>query len=175
MNLKGKRIGILIEDQYEDIELWYPLLRLREAGAEVVVIGTEKGKQYTGKHGYPMTADASAAEVSAAELSALIVPGGYAPDRMRVHEELLGLVRDMNAQEKVVAMICHAGWVGISAGIVDGKRATSVRPIRDDMVNAGAEWVDEEVVVDGNLITSRTPRDLPAFCRAIIEKLSEGE
>lgn len=175
MNLKGKRIGILIEDQYEDIELWYPLLRLREAGSEVVVIGPEKEKQYTGKHGYPMTADASAAEVSARDLSALIVPGGYAPDRMRVHEELIELVRDMNAQEKIVAMICHAGWVGISAGIVDGKRATSVRPIRDDMVNAGAEWVDEEVVVDGNLITSRTPRDLPAFCRAIIEKLSEGE
>jgi protease I len=175
MNLEGTKIGILIEDQYEDIELWYPLLRLREAGAEVVVIGMEKGKRYTGKRGYPMTADASVTETSADDLSALIVPGGYAPDRMRVHEELIDLVRDVNAREKVVAMICHAGWVGISAGIVDGKRATSVRPIRDDMVNAGAEWVDEEVVVDGNLITSRTPWDLPAFCRAIIEELSRPE
>jgi protease I len=172
MNLQGRTVGILVEDQYEDIELWYPLLRLREAGAEVVVIGKEKGKRYTGKRGYPMTTDASAAETSADDLSALIVPGGYAPDRMRVHEELIDLVRDVNAQGKAVAMICHAGWVGISAGIVEGRRATSVRSIRDDMVNAGAEWVDEEVVVDGNLITSRTPGDLPAFCRAIIDALA---
>jgi len=172
MNLQGRTVGILVEDQYEDIELWYPLLRLREAGAEVVVIGKEKGKRYTGKRGYPMTADASADETSADDLSALIVPGGYAPDRMRVHEELIDLVRDVNAQGKAVAMICHAGWVGISAGIVEGKRATSVRSIRDDMVNAGAEWVDEEVVVDGNLITSRTPGDLPAFCRAIVDALA---
>jgi protease I len=175
MDLKGKTIGILIEDQHEDIELWYPLLRLREAGAEVVVIGMEKGKQYVGKRGYPMTADASVGEVSPDELSALIVPGGFAPDRMRVHEELLDLVRGVDAQGKVVALICHAGWVGISAGIVAGKRATSVRPIRDDMVNGGAEWVDQEVVVDGNLITSRTPWDLPAFCRAIIEKLVKAQ
>jgi protease I len=175
MNLKGKAIGILVEDQHEDIELWYPLLRLREAGAEVIVIGMEKGKRYTGKRGYPMTADASVSEVSADGLSALIVPGGYAPDRMRVHDELLDLVRSVDAQGKVVAMICHAGWVGISAGIVAGKRVTSVRTIRDDMINGGAEWVDEEVVVDGNLITSRTPWDLPAFCRAIIGELAKAQ
>ena len=173
MDLNGKTIGILVEDQHEDIELWYPLLRLREAGAEVVVIGMEKGKRYAGKRGYPMVADASVDEISAEDLSALIIPGGYAPDRMRIHDELIDLVRKVNAGGNVVAMICHAGWVGISADIVAGKRATSVRSIRDDMVNGGAEWVDEEVVVDGNLITSRTPWDLPAFCRAIIDKLAE--
>ncbi len=175
MNLKEKTIGILVEDQHEDIELWYPLLRMREAGAKVIVIGMEKGKRYTGKHGYPVTADASVAEISPDRLSALIVPGGYAPDRMRVHDELVDLVRAADTRGKVIAMICHAGWVGISAGVVDGKRATSVRSIRDDMANAGAEWVDEEVVVDGNLITSRTPLDLPAFCRAIIDKLVGAE
>ena len=175
MKLNGRTIGILVEDQYEDIELWYPLLRLREAGAEVVVIGMETGKQYAGKRGYPVAADTPVAEASADALPALIIPGGYAPDRMRVHEELLNLVRDVFAQQKIVAMICHAGWVGISAGIVDRKRVTSVRAIRDDLVNAGAEWVDEEVVVDGSLITSRTPRDLPAFCRAIIEGLSKAD
>jgi protease I len=173
MDLRGNTIGILVEDQHEDIELWYPLLRLREAGAKVVVIGMEKGKRYMGKRGYPIAADVSVAQTSAESLSALIIPGGYAPDRMRIHAELIDLVRDVNAQGKVVAMICHAGWVGISAGIVAGKRATSVRPIRDDMINAGTEWVDEEVVVDENLITSRTPWDLPAFCRAIIEKLEK--
>lgn len=172
MRLQGKVVGILVEDQHEDIELWYPLLRLREAGAKTIVIGKEKDKRYTGKRGYPMTAEESVTTISADALDALVVPGGYAPDRMRTYPEMMDLVRQVNAAGKPVAMICHAGWVGISAGIVKGKKLTSVKPIKDDLVNAGAEWVDEEVVVDGNLITSRTPWDLPAFMRAIIEALS---
>jgi len=168
MTLQGKTVGILVENQYEDIELWYPLLRLREAGATTVVVGPEKDAQYDGKRGYPMKAEASATTITADALDGLVIPGGYAPDRMRTDPKMMALVRDVYDAGKPVAMICHAGWVGASAGIVEGKRVTSVRSIRDDLVNAGAEWVDEEVVVDGNLITSRTPWDLPAFMRAIL-------
>jgi len=163
-----KTIGILVEDQYEDLELWYPFLRMQEAAMRVLVIGMEKGRKYVGKRGYPISADLAVAEVDATALHGLIIPGGMAPDRMRVHEELVRLVRDVFSRGRPVAMICHAGWVGISADIVRGRRVTSVRSIRDDLVNAGADWVDREVVVDGNLITARTPPDLPAFCKAIL-------
>ena len=173
MDLTGKTVGILVEDQYEDIELWYPLLRLREAGATTLVIGPEKGKTYAGKRGYPMAAEEAAGAISADALDGLVVPGGYAPDRMRVHGEMTDLVRSVHDAGKPVAMICHAGWVGISAGIVRGRKVTSVRPIKDDLVNAGAEWVDEEVVVDGSVITSRTPWDLPAFAEALVEALAD--
>lgn len=171
MELTGKKIGILVEDQHEDIELWYPLLRLREAGADVSVIGLEKGKVYHGKRGYPIKADQSVDETDPASLDALVIPGGYAPDRMRVHDNLIELVKQVNDNGGIIAIICHAGWVAISAGILNGKHATAVRPIRDDMINAGVQWVDEEVVVDGNLISSRTPWDLPAYCRALIAEL----
>lgn len=173
MDLKNKNIAILAEDQYEDLELWYPLLRMQEAGANVAVIGMPDLRTFESKHGYPVNADRVASAVSADDFDALIIPGGYAPDRMRRHQAMLDLVRDMNEKEKIVAMICHAGWVAISAGIVKGKQLTSVRSIRDDLVNAGAEWVDEEVVRDGNLISSRGPKDLPAFCRKVIESLRE--
>lgn len=172
MSLQGKTIAILVENQYEDIELWYPLFRLREAGAKTIVIGREKDATYTGKRGYPMTAEASPSTIGADDLDGLVVPGGYAPDRMRTDSNLMRLVREIHTAGKPVGMICHAGWVGISAGIVDGKRLTSVRSIRDDLVNAGAEWFDEEVVVDGNLITSRTPSDLPAFMRTFVDALA---
>jgi len=171
MDLKGKRIAILAEDNYEDMELWYPLLRFREAGADVAVIGMPGVEAYHSKHGYPARVDAPADSVSADDFDALIVPGGYAPDRMRRHEAMLELVRAVFGQEKVVAFICHAGWVPISAGIVRGRRVTSVSAIRDDLVNAGGEWVDEEVVRDGNLISSRGVSDLPAFCQEIIVAL----
>jgi protease I len=171
MNLTGKRVAILAENNYQDLELWYPLLRLREAGAEVKVIGTGSAKTYTSKRGYPVTVDAAAHEVEAADFDAVIVPGGYAPDLMRRYEAVLALVRDAHQQGKVVAAICHAGWVLISAGILKGRKVTCVSAIKDDVINAGATYVDQEVVQDGNVITSRVPTDLPAFCRTIIAAL----
>jgi protease I len=172
--LKNMKIAILAEDQYEDLELWYPLLRMQEAGAEVLVVGMPDLRTYESKHGYPVNVSALASDVSPDDFDAVIIPGGYAPDKMRRHQAMLDLVRGVFEQGKTVAMICHAGWVGISAGIVDGKQLTSTSAIRDDLVNAGAEWIDEEVVQDGNLITSRGPKDLPAFCRTIIESLQEA-
>jgi protease I len=173
MELKTKRIAILAEDNYEDPELWYPLLRMKEAGAEVSVVGMAGVDVYRSKHGYPVRVDVAAESVSARDFDAVIIPGGYAPDRIRRHGPMLDLVRDIFQQGGVVAMICHAGWVPISAGIVAGKTVTSVSAIKDDLVNAGATWVDQEVVQDGNLISSRTPADLPAFCRQIIAALQE--
>jgi protease I len=171
MELQGKRIAILAEDHYEDLELWYPLLRMREAGARVTVVGMPGVEAYHSKHDYPVEVDAAANAVSADDFDAVIVPGGYAPDRMRRHPPMLDLVKGIFERGGIVAMICHAGWVPISAGIVKGKRVTSVSAIKDDLVNAGAEWVNQEVVQDGNLISSRGPDDLPAFCRAMIAAL----
>ena len=171
MKLSGKRIAMLAEDQYEDLELWYPLLRMQEAGAEVSVIGMPGVEAYQSKHGYPARVDVSIEEVTAQDFDAVIVPGGYAPDRIRRHEPILALVRDVFRRGGVVAMICHGGWVPISAGIVENRTVTSVSAIRDDLRNAGASWVDREVVQDGNLISSRSPQDLPAFCRTIIAAL----
>lgn len=170
MSLENKTIAVLAEDLYEDLELQYPLIRLREAGATTLVVGPEK-KQYVGKHGYPVEADRAVGDVDAPELDAVVVPGGYAPDKMRRCKGMVELVKDVYSGGGIVAMICHGGWVPISAGVVKGRRATSFFAIRDDMENAGARWVDEEVVVDGRLISSRNPDDLPAFCTAIIREL----
>ena len=172
MELTGKRVAVLAEEQYEDLELWYPVVRLKEAGAQVAIVGSGSASVCRSKHGYPAAVDTSADRVSAKEIHAVVVPGGYAPDRLRRYEPVLRLVREAFQQGKVVAAICHAGWVPISAGIVKGKHVTSASAIKDDLVNAGAIWEDKEVVVDGNLITSRTPNDLPAFCRAIIAALT---
>jgi len=169
--LNGKRVGILAENHYEDLELWYPLLRLRETGAMVVVIGMKGVETYHSKHGYPVKPDVVAEETAAADLDAIVVPGGYAPDYIRRHPAMLALVKGVYDKGGVVAFICHAGWVPISAGIVAGKTVTSVSSIKDDLVNAGAKWVDQEVVQDGNLISSRGISDLPAFCRTIIAAL----
>ena len=171
MKLQGKKLAILAEDLYQDLELWYPLLRMREEGAQVTVVGTEAGITYKSKIGYPVTSQVASREVKAADYDGVIIPGGYAPDLMRRHEATLTLVRDSFSQGKVVAAICHAGWVLASAGILKGRRVTSVSAIRDDVENAGATYEDAEVVVDGRLITSRKPDDLPAFCRAIIRAL----
>jgi len=168
VRLQGKRIAVLAEDNFEDLELWYPLIRMREEGADVSVVGMRGVERYHGKHGLPISVDVAAEDVSGDEFDAIIIPGGYAPDRMRRHKAMLNLVRTIDQRGGVVAMICHAGWVPISAGIVRGRQVTSVSAIRDDLQNAGANWVDREVVVDGNLISSRYPDDLPAFCRAII-------
>ena len=171
MSLNGKRIVVLAEDMYEDLELWYPYYRLLEEGAEVTLVGPE-AKTYESKYGYPAKAERAAAEVRVEDVDAVVVPGGFAPDRLRRYPAVLDLVRGVFEKGGVVAMICHAAWVPISAGILKGKRATCVSAIKDDLINAGATYVDEAVVVDGNLVTSRTPADLPVFMPAIIAQLS---
>jgi len=174
MELKGKHVAVLAEDLYEDLELWYPVLRLREAGAKVTIVGGG-GERYASKHGYPVTPDANAEKVKASDFDAVIVPGGYAPDRMRRHKAMVDLVRDAFKGGKVVAAICHGGWMLVSADVLRGRKATCFFAIKDDMVNAGARYEDSEVVRDGNLVTSRKPEDLPAFCRTIIRAVSEGK
>jgi protease I len=171
MELLNKRIAVLAENNYQTLELWYPVLRMREAGATVTLVGTGSDNGYTSETGYPVNVDAAADEVSVEDLDAVIIPGGYAPDRLRRYPAVLDLVKKVHDRGGVVAFICHAGWVPISAGILSGKRVTSVSAIKDDLINAGATWIDEEVVQDGNLISSRGPNDLPAFCRTIISAL----
>ena len=170
MSLTGIRIALLAEDLYEDPELWYPYYRLLEAGAQIRIVGPE-AKTYASKHGYPVTAEVAATDVSPDDFECVVVPGGFAPDRLRRSSAVLSLVRGVFEQGGVVAAICHAAWVPISAGIMRGKRATCVSAIKDDVINAGATYLDQAVVVDGNLITSRTPADLPAFLPAIIAAL----
>jgi protease I len=171
MSLKGKHVAILAEDLYEDLELWYPALRMREEGATVTIVGPA-AQSYTSKHGYPVAADAGADRTSAGDFDAVIIPGGYAPDRMRRHKAMVDLVREAARQGKVVAAICHGGWMLASAEVIRGRRVTGFFAIKDDLVHAGGLYEDSEVVRDGNVITSRVPDDLPAFCRAIIQALS---
>lgn len=173
MKLAGVRVAVLAEDLYEDLELWYPVLRLREEGAEVRVVGPKAGEVYKSKNGYPVKADVGMEQARAEDFDAVVIPGGYAPDRMRRHAAMVEFVRAMHEAGKPVAFICHAGWVPASAGIVRGRTVTSFPSIRDDLVNAGARWVDQEVVVDGHLVSSRVPADLPAFCRALVELLGK--
>ena len=174
MKLAGKRIAILAENMYQEMELWVPYYRFKEEGAEVKVVGADGAKAYTSKHGYPVNVDVQADQVKAVEFDAVVVPGGYAPDLMRRHPAMVAPVREAAQQGKVVAAICHAGWMLVSAGVLKGRKATSFFSIKDDLVAAGANWVDQEVVVDGNLITSRRPDDLPAFCRALVAALGKS-
>jgi len=170
MQLLDRKIAVLAEQQYEDLELWYPVLRFREAGAQVEIVGTGQGS-YPSKHGYPVRVTAQADQVQGAAFDAVIIPGGYAPDHMRRHAPMVRLVKDAVAAGRIVAAICHGGWLLCSARCLQGRQVTGFFAIRDDLENAGATYVDAEVVRDGNLITSRVPADLPAFCRAIIEAL----
>ena len=173
MDLKGKRVAVLVEDEYQVIELWYPYYRMKEAGAEVKLLGTGRSNnQFKSKHGYPANADVASADAKVEDFDAVIIPGGYAPDLMRRNPAMVQFVHDMDSAGKPVAAICHAGWMIASARIVKDRRATCFYSIKDDLIAAGAKWVDEPVVVDGNLITSRVPEDLPAFCQAIIGALS---
>lgn len=166
-----KRIAAVVDDIYEDLELWYPRIRLQEEGWEVVVAGPAAGTTFAGKHGYPCRTEAAFSDLRAEDFDGLLVPGGFAPDKMRRDAHVLGLVRDMQTSGKLLAFICHAGWVLISAGILKGRRATSTVGIRDDMVNAGALWVDAPLVVDGNFVSSRTPADLPVFAKGMVDWL----
>lgn len=168
MELTGKRFVILVDTQFNDHEFWYPFYRLKEAGAEVTVVAAAAGKTYEGKYGTPAKADKAPAEINVADHAGIIIPGGYAPDHMRRDQNMVSLVRAFDQQGKVVAAICHAGWMLVSAGILKGRTVTSFFAIKDDLVNAGAKWRDHEVVTDRKLITSRTPDDLPAFMRTII-------
>ncbi len=165
-----KKIAVLVEDHYQVLEVWYPYLRLREEGFKTVFVGPNK-KEYKSKEGYPALAEASVKDVKADDFDGVVIPGGYAPDLLRRYEEINSFVRQMYQKNKLVAAICHAGWVLASAGVLKNKKATSFSAIKDDVVNAGAKFIDQEVVVDGNLITSRNPYDLPAFCREIIRFL----
>ncbi len=173
MSLSGKRIAMLAETLFEDLELWYPIIRMREAGAAVVVVGSGSSEVYKGKHGLEVKVDTSAEKVEAGDFDAIIVPGGYCPDYLRRYSSVLRLVKDAYDGGKLVAAICHAPWVLVSAGILRGRTVTCFKSIKDDVVNAGAHYVDREVVRDGNIITSRFPNDLPAFCREIIAALEE--
>jgi protease I len=170
MALLGKSVLFFAGPLYEDLELWYPKIRLEEEGAKTVVAGIGE-KTYQGKRGYPVTVDTQVEQIEASSFDGLVIPGGFAPDQLRRFEKVLQLTRQIYQAGKPVAFICHAGWVPISAKILKGKRATSVRAIKDDMENAGVLWEDSAVVVDGNLISSRTPADLPQFCRALIQAL----
>ena len=175
MELSGKRAAVLVEQQYQELEVWYPLYRLREAGCKVTVVGPEAGQNYPSKLGYPCKADKAARDVSADDFDLLVIPGGFAPDFLRRHEAILRLTGDMAERGKVVAAVCHGPAVLCSTQALKGKKATCFFAIKDDVVNAGAKWSDAEVVRDGNLITSRKPDDLPAFMQAVVQALREAK
>lgn len=170
--LAGKRVLMFVDDIYEDLELWYPKLRLIEAGAAVVVAGPVAGDLYRGKHSYPCRSDAAIAEMQAADFDGLVVPGGFMPDKLRRDPYLLSIVRDFHLSGKLIAAICHGGWIPISAKVYSGVRVTGSPGIKDDLINAGAIWEDAAVVVDRHFISSRKPDDLPDFCRAIVKFLA---
>ena len=169
--LEGKHFLMFVEEVYEDLELWYPKLRLLEAGARVTVAGPEAGRVYAGKHGYPCRAEAALDALEPGDFHGLVIPGGFAPDRLRRMESVQRLTRSMHGSGKLIAHICHAGWIPISSGIMKGYRCTSTPGIKDDLINAGATWVDEPVVVDRMMVSSRRPDDLPDFMRGIFSVL----
>ncbi|MEN6386855.1 MAG: type 1 glutamine amidotransferase domain-containing protein [Phycisphaerales bacterium] len=168
-----KNVAVIIEDHYEDLEAWYPYLRLREEGMRTIFVGPGRQKEYHSKHGYAAKEEMQISDAKESQFDAVIIPGGYAPDMMRRDQRINEFVKSMFNAGKLVAAICHAAWVPISAGIVKGRNMTCFSSIKDDCINAGAKYTDKEVVVDGNLITSRKPDDLPAFCREIINFLKK--
>jgi protease I len=173
--LTGKKVAVLLDRDYQELEVWYPYYRMKEEGAEVTLVAAEAKKEYPSKLGYPATSDAAAGKVRASDFHAVIIPGGWAPDFMRRSDDMVKFVRDAAKAGLILAAICHGGWMLCCTDALKGKKATSFMAIRFDMINAGANWVDEACVVDGSspkIITSRKPSDLPAFCQAIIQALS---
>jgi protease I len=173
VDLKNVRAAVLAENQYQELELWCPALRLREEGADVYIVGTQPGAVYGSKNGYPVAPDVAIDVLDPADFDVVVVPGGYSPDFMRTNDKLVQFVKQAHEAGAIVAAICHAGWVLASAGIAAGRRLTCVRPVRDDVINAGGTYVDQAVVRDGNLITSRLPNDIADFNREIVKALRE--
>src|SRR5690625_285802 len=174
MRLKDKKVIALVDHEFEDLEHWYPVYRLREEGAQVDLVGPEAGATYKGKYGVPAKTDYAFTDIDAEDYDAILVPGGWAPDQLRRYPEVLEFIRVMDEAKKPIGQICHAGWVLVSANVLQGKKVTSTPGIKDDMTNAGATWVDEAVVVDGHLISSRRPPDLPPYVKAFADKLAES-
>ncbi len=164
-------IVILVEDGFRDEELIYPYYRFKEAGYTVKIVGPEKQRQYKGKFGLPVQSDLTPSEVKTNEVAVVIIPGGFAPDKMRINKEMVKLVKDANSKCKIIGAICHGGWMLVEANIIRGKNVTGYKAIATDLINAGGNYIDKEVVVDDNIVTSRIPDDLPAFCRDILELL----
>ena len=175
MDLSHIRVCVLVEQQYQEMEVWYPVYRLREAGCKVTLVGPEAGQTYPSKLGYPAKSDKAAKDVRADDFDVIVIPGGFAPDFLRRNEAVVRLVSDMAEQGKVVAAICHGPWVLCSTQALKGKKATCFFAIKDDVSNAGAKYQDAEVVRDGNLITSRKPDDLPAFLHTILHAVKESK
>lgn len=168
----GTRILVLVGHDYEDLELWYPRLRLEEAGAHVTVAGPAAGHTYAGKHGYPCCSDAALADMGVADFHGVVIPGGWMPDALRRDRHVLELVRGFDAAGRLIAAICHGGWIPVSAGVYRGVRVTGSPGIKDDLINAGGLWEDAAVVIDRHHVSSRRPADLPAFCRGILAVLA---
>lgn len=174
MRLSGKRVIYFVEEGAEDLEFWVPVMRLREEGAEVVVVGTGSKDEYTGKHGLTMKADTTADKVAMKDFDAVVVPGGWAPDRLRRYESVKRIIRDAHEAKKIIGIICHAGWVPASAGILKGHRVTGSSAIKDDLVNAGGTWVDEPAFRDGCMVWGRVVEDIPDFCRELVAAIETG-
>ncbi|MFD1412597.1 type 1 glutamine amidotransferase domain-containing protein [Oceanobacillus jeddahense] len=173
MRLQNQKVIALVDHDFEDLELWYPVHRLREEGAKVDLVGQEANQKYIGKYGVPAESDYAFSEVNPEDYDAILVPGGWAPDKLRRFPEVISFVKHMNDHQKPIGQICHAGWVLISANILEGKTVTSTPGIKDDMTNAGATWVNEPAVSDGHLVSSRRPPDLPDYLRELIKVMEE--
>lgn len=173
VNLDGKRFLLFVDDVYEDLELWYPKLRLEEAGARAIVAGPQANRSYAGKHGYPCVADAAIDDMEEADFHGLVIPGGFSPDKLRRDAKVLDLTRSFAKAGKLVAAICHGGWICVSAGVYKGVRVTGSLGIKDDLVNGGGKWEDAAVVVDRNFVSSRKPSDLPDFMKGVFQVMRE--
>lgn len=173
MRLKGKKVIVLLEEGFEDLEFWVPVMRLREEGASVLVASEEKGKTYKGKHGLEAISDTKIGSLSPSQIDAIVVPGGWAPDKLRRYESVKKLLKEADSQGKIIGMLCHAGLVGISADIVKGLKATGSEGIKDDLINAGAQWADEPAFRVGNVVWGRVVKDIPDFCRELVKAISD--
>ncbi|MCA0148127.1 MULTISPECIES: type 1 glutamine amidotransferase domain-containing protein [Rossellomorea] len=173
MKLVGKKIIQLVSADFEDLELWYPVLRLREEGATVHIVGEKANEEYIGKYGVPIVSEYAFKDINPENYDAILVPGGWSPDKLRRYEEVIAMVKSMDERKKPIGQICHAGWVLISAKILQGVKVTSTPGIKDDMENAGAIWMNEPVVTDGHIVSSRRPPDLPDYMREFIDTLAK--